>query len=82
MGAGGIGVWKLVIILGIVMLLFGGKRLRTLGGDLGTAIKGFKSSMAEESISQTTEQLDLMNQDVLDIGKNVQASNLQGARSE
>lgn len=36
---------QLLILLAIVLLLFGGKRLRNLGGDLGNAIKGFKSSM-------------------------------------
>lgn len=44
---GGIGIWQLVIILVIVLLLFGTKRLRNLGGDLGGAIKGFKGAMNE-----------------------------------
>jgi len=44
---GGIGIWQLVIILVIVLLLFGTKRLRNLGGDLGGAIKGFKGAMKE-----------------------------------
>jgi len=44
----GISVWQLVIILVIVLLLFGAKRLRNVGGDLGSAIKGFKSAMGEE----------------------------------
>ncbi|HIG79053.1 MAG TPA: twin-arginine translocase TatA/TatE family subunit [Cycloclasticus sp.] len=41
----GIGIWQLVIILVIVLLLFGTKRLKNLGGDLGGAIKGFKGAM-------------------------------------
>ena len=47
----GIGVWELSIIFLIVMLLFGTQRLRTVGGDLGAAIKGFKTAMrdAEEA---------------------------------
>ena len=45
MGLTGISVWQLLIILVIVMLLFGTKKLRNLGGDLGTAIKNFRSSM-------------------------------------
>lgn len=45
MGIGGIGIWQLLIVLAIVVLLFGGKRLRNLGGDIGSAIKGFKSAM-------------------------------------
>ncbi len=48
MGIGGISVWQLVIILAIVIMLFGTKRLRNLGGDLGSAIKGFKQSMNDE----------------------------------
>ena len=45
MGAGGIGIWQLLIILVIVLLLFGTKKLRNLGSDLGGALKGFKSAM-------------------------------------
>ncbi|PIE41457.1 MAG: twin-arginine translocase subunit TatA [Gammaproteobacteria bacterium] len=48
MGIGGISIWQLLIILVIVLLLFGTKRLRNLGGDLGGAIKGFKKAMNEE----------------------------------
>jgi len=44
----GISIWQLVIILVIVLVLFGAKRLRNVGGDLGSAIKGFKSAMKEE----------------------------------
>lgn len=48
MGLGGISIWQLLIVLAIVLLLFGGKRLRNLGGDLGTAIKGFKNAVKDE----------------------------------
>lgn len=48
MGLGGISLWQLLIILLIVFLLFGTKKLRGLGGDLGGAIKGFKSAMKDE----------------------------------
>ncbi len=48
MGIGGISVWQLLIILLIVMMLFGTKRLRGLGSDLGAAIKGFRSSVSAE----------------------------------
>jgi len=41
------GPFELVIILAIVILIFGGKRLKNLGSDLGGAIKGFKSTMKE-----------------------------------
>ena len=48
MGLGGISIWQLLIILAIVIMLFGTKRLRGLGSDLGGAIKGFKKSMQDE----------------------------------
>jgi sec-independent protein translocase protein TatA len=44
----GISIWQLVIILLIVLLLFGAKRLRNVGTDLGSAVKGFKKAMSEE----------------------------------
>jgi len=48
MGFGGIGVWQLLIILAIVVLLFGTKRLSSIGTDLGKAIKGFKKSVSDD----------------------------------
>ena len=51
---GGIGIWQLVIIAVIVVLLFGTKKLRNLGGDLGSAIKGFKSAIGDEKNQDTT----------------------------
>ena len=48
MGFGGISIWQLLIILVIVLLLFGTKRLRNIGSDLGGAVKGFKKAMTEE----------------------------------
>ncbi|MCK3657871.1 preprotein translocase subunit SecA [Pasteurellaceae bacterium Pebbles2] len=45
---GGISIWQLIIIVAIVVLLFGTKKLRTLGSDLGESVKGFKKAMAEE----------------------------------
>ncbi|MDE0309010.1 MAG: Sec-independent protein translocase subunit TatA [Acidiferrobacterales bacterium] len=47
-GPGGISIWQLLIILAIVVLLFGTKKLRGMGGDLGSAIKGFKKSVKED----------------------------------
>lgn len=48
MGLGGISVWQLLIVLVIVLLIFGTKKLRGLGSDLGGAVKGFKDSMEDE----------------------------------
>ena len=39
---------QLLIILAIVVLIFGAKRLKNLGGDLGGAVKGFKEAVKEE----------------------------------
>ena len=44
----GISIWQLLIILLIVLLLFGAKRLRTVGSDLGGAVKGFRDAMDNE----------------------------------
>ena len=58
------GPFELVIILAIVILIFGGKRLKNLGSDLGGAIKGFKSSVKEaeteeeENIEVEVEEID------------------------
>jgi len=43
----GIGIWQLLIILAIVLLLFGSKKLKNLGSDLGGAIRGFKKSVKD-----------------------------------
>jgi sec-independent protein translocase protein TatA len=51
MGIGGISIWQLLIVLAIVIMLFGTKRLRSLGGDLGSAIKGFRKSMQSDEQS-------------------------------
>ena len=40
-------IWQLLIVLAIVLLLFGAKRLKNIGSDLGGAIKGFRQSMKE-----------------------------------
>ncbi|MCV2884581.1 Sec-independent protein translocase subunit TatA [Aestuariibacter sp. AA17] len=66
---GGISIWQLLIILLIVILLFGTKRLKSIGGDLGSAVKGFKKAVndkdaefeestqkVEEKPSQTSTQ--------------------------
>jgi len=39
------GIWELSLIFLIVVLLFGTRRLKTIGGDLGSAIKGFKTAL-------------------------------------
>lgn len=45
---GGISIWQLLIVVVIVVLLFGTKKLSSLGSDLGASIKGFKKAMSDE----------------------------------
>ncbi|MEM6406325.1 MAG: twin-arginine translocase TatA/TatE family subunit [Pseudomonadota bacterium] len=58
MGASGISIWQLVIILGIVLLLFGSKRLRHLGSDLGNALRGFKQAMSDPDANAKTDAIE------------------------
>jgi len=46
----------LLVILAVVLLVFGAKRLRTLGSDLGAAVKGFKRAVAEPTTQPRVEQ--------------------------
>lgn len=55
MGIGGISPVQLIIILVIVLLIFGSKKLRGLGGDLGGAIRGFKKAVKEEDDPEKIE---------------------------
>ncbi len=63
MGFGGIGIWQLVIILVIILLVFGTKKLKNLGSDLGGAIKGFKSAMDEGDKGEDTTQAKISEED-------------------
>ncbi|WP_017926470.1 twin-arginine translocase TatA/TatE family subunit [Thioalkalivibrio sp. HL-Eb18] len=47
MGIGGISIWQLLIILLIVVLLFGTKKLRNMGGDVGSALKNFRQAVKD-----------------------------------
>ena len=53
---GGFGIWELLIILVIVALLFGTKKLKTIGGDLGGAVKGFRSAVKDEDTDNIENQ--------------------------
>mgnify|MGYP000367811255 FL=1 len=52
----GISIWQLLIVLAIVVMLFGTKRLRNLGGDVGSAIKGFKKAMKEDEANKVEDK--------------------------
>jgi len=58
MGLGGISIWQLLIVLVIVILLFGTKKLRSMGGDLGSAIKSFKQSVREGEEEKMSDKND------------------------
>lgn len=57
-------IWQLLIVLAIVILVFGAKRLRNLGSDLGGAVKGFKTAMSEEDAE--AKALEEAKDDVID----------------
>lgn len=57
MGFGGISIWQLVIILAIVLVLFGAKKLRGVGSDLGSAVKGFKGAMHEDDTADSDKKI-------------------------
>ena len=72
MGIGGIGPGSLILILLIVLVLFGGKKLRSLGSDLGAGIKGFKEGMSEE---ENAEKLaDSTSENVIDSQANASSA--------
>lgn len=62
MGFGGISIWQLLIILLIVVMLFGTKKLRGMGSDLGGAVKGFKKALNSDeekpAVSDKTRPLE------------------------
>ncbi len=51
----GISPWQLLIVLVIVVLIFGTKKLRNMGGDVGGAVKNFKKSMKDEEDTSKSE---------------------------
>lgn len=53
----GIGMRELIIILLVVLLVFGAKRLRTIGSDLGAAVRGFKKSVGEGEAEDSVDDV-------------------------
>ena len=51
---GGLGMRELVVILLVVLVVFGAKKLRSVGSDLGAAVRGFKKAMSEGEEEQST----------------------------
>jgi sec-independent protein translocase protein TatA len=62
MGLGGINLSELLIILVIVVLIFGTKRLKSIGSDIGGAIKGFRASAADDKQPEQEDAKPLPNQ--------------------
>ena len=60
---GGISIWQLLIVAVIVVLLFGTKKLRNLGGDLGSAVKGFKNAIGDEKDSADKDSANKVEKD-------------------
>ena len=58
MGIGGISFWQILIILVVILILFGGKKIRTMGSDLGEGLKGFKKAIKDEDKSSDSKQED------------------------
>ena len=52
----GISIWQLLIVLAIVALLFGTKRLRNMGSDLGGAVKGFRTAIEDKDTAETRHE--------------------------
>lgn len=53
---GGISIWQLLIVLVIIILLFGTKKLRNIGGDLGGALKSFKKAVNEDDADKSNSE--------------------------
>jgi sec-independent protein translocase protein TatA len=54
---GAFSIWHLLILLLVVVLLFGTKKLRNIGSDLGSAVKGFKDGMSGSEAEKKPEQV-------------------------
>ena len=78
-----VSIWQLLIVLVIVIAIFGTKRLKTLGADLGSAVKGFRSAVNDadkeptgeiaDTIADKTEDANFDNTPVEEPSKNSQA---------
>lgn len=55
MGIGGTSFWQILIILVVILVLFGGKKIRTMGSDLGEGLKGFKKAIKDENEDNTSD---------------------------
>lgn len=80
---GGISIWQLLIIFAIIILLFGTKKLRNLGTDLGGAVKGFKKAMGDEENKDDSAQKTIeAKPETVDAAKKVETNNSDTTRKE
>jgi sec-independent protein translocase protein TatA len=68
MGLGGISLWQLLIVLVIVIVIFGTKRLTSMGSDLGGAVKGFRKAMGDADKEDDAAQIDRPDAEFTDTG--------------
>lgn len=78
MGFGNIGIWQLLIVLLIVVVIFGTKRLRSMGGDVGGAIKSFRKAMNDGDEDLTPGAL----QDKRSAGESASEKRTENSRSD
>lgn len=67
---GGISIWQLLIVLVIVIMIFGTKKLRGMGSDLGGAVKGFKKAMNDDDKAANDVQHSVEHKEASDELKN------------
>ena len=63
---GSLSIWHWLVVLVIVVLVFGTKKLKNLGGDLGGAVKGFKDGMKDASATDTAAEKTVADQSKTD----------------
>ena len=58
MGIGGISLWQILLILLVIVVLFGGKKIRNMGSDLGEGLKGFKKAIKDDDAESESKSED------------------------
>ena len=79
---GGFGVTELLIVLAIVLLIFGPKRLKNIGSDLGNAIKGFRKAVTDEEAEAAAKAQAQSDPNVIEGEVASQASQSQASQEE
>ena len=69
---GSMSIWHWLIVLLVVMMVFGTKKIRSIGGDLGGAIKAFRKSMEETQAEDATPRIESQGNDGSPLGRSEQ----------